>query len=170
MSGLIYFRNWNGEEINKETFQYEDLDKPLVEFLNNQALSLIQGRVSTIKSLYNENKEFVGYYAISMSYIEAPSLYDEKRVATFPHPAVKIGRLLINKRHQGKGIGRAAIKHIIMIAQKLNEFVACRFIILDAKPHAVGFYEKVGFVVAGNARKRKDTVPMLFDLKATTFH
>lgn len=165
MSELIYFRNWNGEKIDKETFQYEKQDQPLVNFFNNQASSLVKGRVSTIKSFYNEENYFIGYYAISMSHIEAPNLYDEKRVATFPHPAIKIGRLLIDKNCRGKGIGRVAIKHIIMIAQKLNQFVACRFIILDAKPQAIGFYEKIGFVIIGKARKRADTVPMLFDLQ-----
>lgn len=164
MSGLIYFKNWHGEKIDKKTFRYEDKDQPLVDFLNDQASLLIHGRVSTIKCIYNDDNKFIGYYATSMSYIEAPNLYDEKRVATFPHPSIKIGRLLIDKNYQGKGIGRAAIKHIIMIAQKLNQFVACRFIILDAKPHAVGFYQKVGFVIIGKSRRKTDTIPMLFDL------
>lgn len=164
MPRLIYFRNWNGEKIDSKTFKYEDRDQPLVDFLNNQAEALTKGCVSTIKTIYNDEGRFIGYYAISMSYIEAPNLYDEKRVATFPHPSIKIGRLLIDQSCRNQGIGRGAIKHIIMLAKKLNEFVACRFIILDAKPHAQSFYEKIGFVVIEKAKKRENSLPMLFDL------
>lgn len=163
MPKLVYFRNWNGEKIDKD-FEYEKRDKPLADFFNKRAKSCIEGKVTTIRTIYDDENKFIGYYVLSMSYIEAEDLYDEKRVATFPHPALKLGRLLIDKKYRGQRIGIAAITHIVMLAKKLNDFVVCRFIILDSKPWVVGFYEKMGFVVIGKIDKKESTVPMLFDL------
>lgn len=164
MSKLVYFKDWKGEKIGAG-FEYDKRDKPLVDFLNKRAQKCVEGKVTTIKSIYNEADEFIGYYALSMSYIEAAELYDEKKVATFEHPALKLGRLLIDKRCRGQKIGTAAITHIVMLAKKINEFVACRFIVLDSKPWVVEFYKLRGFVVIGEENSSEDdTVPMLFDL------
>lgn len=93
MSKLIYFRDWKGEKIESKSFEFNEGDEPLVDFFNDQVKDCVEGRVSTVKVMYNEKDEFVGYYAIAMSYIESGDLYDEKRVTTFPHPAIKLGRL-----------------------------------------------------------------------------
>lgn len=163
MSRLVYFRNWDGEKI-EDDFEYDKRDKPLVDFLNKRAEACVNGKVTTIKAIYSENNEFIGYYAISMSYIEAEDLYDEKRVATFPHPALKLGKLLIDKRCRGQKIGTAAITHIVMLAKRLSDVVACRFVILDSKPWVVDFYKRNGFAVIGKLEEGESTVPMLFDL------
>lgn len=165
MSRLVRFRDWDGEKIGDE-FGFDKRDKPLIDFFNKRAEKFIDGRVTTIKSLYDENDNFLGYYAVSMSSIEAPDLYDEKRVATFPHPALKIGRLLVDKKLRGQKIGTAAIASIVQLAKAINRFVACRFILVDSKPWVVEFYQKNGFVVVGGEiNENSSTVEMLFDLK-----
>ncbi len=164
MSRVVRFRDWNGEKIGSD-FEYDQRDKPLVDFLNKRAKKFVDGRVTTIKSLFDEGNNFLGYYAVAMSSIEAPDLYDEKRVATFPHPALKIGRLLIDKKLRGQRIGSAAIASIVQLAKVINKFVACRFILVDSKPWVVEFYQKNGFVVVGGEiEDDSSTVEMLFDL------
>jgi len=189
---LIRFKKWNGEKIERPHFQFAKGDKPLVKFFNKDSKDCCDGRVSTIRTIYNSKDEFIGYYAIAMSQIDSSSLFDEKKVCTFPHPAIKLGRVLIDSRYRNKGkydkkgYGTAVIKNIIHIAQQLNEkFIACRFITVDAKTGVVEFYKKAGFQeikekdgnkfkhlkksILGILCKAKintnTTVPMLFDLK-----
>lgn len=162
---VIVFRNYAGESIS-ETFVYDSSDKPLVTFFNRDADKLIKGRISTIKTIYLENK-FIGYFTLSMSSVEANSLLDEKRIATFPHPAIKIGRLLIDKKFRGLGIGGKIITYIAQLAQSLNKLSACRFLIVDAKKGVENFYHKNGFVeVKPEFQKSDHSTTMLFDLNS----
>lgn len=161
---LIIFKKYNGEKIGK-SFEYEDKDKPLVNFLNKQAKKLIRDKISTIKTIYY-NDEFIGYYSISMSTVDSGDLYDEKRSATYSHPAILIGRLLVDKKFRGMRVGRKTIITLILLAKHLNELCACRFIAVDSKKDVVGFYKKMGFLPLGeDKQKKEDTVTMLFDLK-----
>lgn len=182
---LIYFKKWNGENIKRPMFQYDKKDKPLVKFLNKQAKECCEGRVSTVKTIYNSKEELIGYYAIAMSHIESSKLFDEKKVSTFPHPAIKLGRILLDSNYRGKKYGTAVLMHIIQTAQQLNDkFVACRFIIVDSKPKVVRFYQRNGFIEVKENKRGKlrrliktlsfpvkkvishnETIPMLFDLK-----
>ena len=62
------------------------------------------------------------------------------------YPALKIGRLAVNKRYADHGLGR----HIIRFVEAmylLNKQAGCRFITVDAIPSAVDFYKKCNFFV-----------------------
>lgn len=163
---LVYFRNWEGEKIDEKNFEYDKGDQPLVDFFNKRVEEFIEQRISTIKTIYFEDK-FVGYYAIAMSSILADDLFDEKRTSTLPHPAIMLGKLLIDKQYRGKQLGSTAIVNIVYIAQTLHKHAACRFIIVDAKKGIEGFYGKNGFqkIMSKKAKKQTKITPMLFDLK-----
>lgn len=62
------------------------------------------------------------------------------------YPALKIGRLAVNKKFADRGIGR----HIIRFVEAMylmNKLAGCRFITVDAIPSAVDFYKKCNFFV-----------------------
>ncbi len=63
-------------------------------------------------------------------------------------PALKIGRIGVQKEYQRNGIGIALLKYTIGVVVRLNEElnVGCRFITLDAYPQSIPWYEKNGFV------------------------
>jgi len=162
---LVYFRNWEGEKIKEGVFEYGENDQPLVDFLNKKAEKFIRQRISTVKTIYFEGN-FVGYYAIAMSSITASDLFDEKRTSTLPHPAIIIGKLLIDKKHRNKKLGSTTIVNIVRVAQMLHKHAACRFIIVDAKKGVEKFYESNGFqkIMSEDAKKQTEITPMLFDL------
>ena len=68
-----------------------------------------------------------------------------QQIYTFP--AVKIGRLGIQKEFQKAGIGKQLLIYTIGLVARLNQElrVACRFITLDAYPQSVSWYEKHNF-------------------------
>jgi predicted GNAT family N-acyltransferase len=161
---LVVFKNYDEERIDNN-FSYNKKDEPLVNFFNNQAKELIENKISTIKTIYLNGK-FVGFYSVSMSSIESDKLFDEKRAATYAHPAIIIGRILLDKNYRKMGIGGKIIVSIIQIAKLLNKFCACRFIIVDSKKNVEKFYEKTGFVAIPKEKQQsKRTTKMLFDLK-----
>ena len=58
----------------------------------------------------------------------------------------KIGRVCVIKSHRGTGLGAALIRAAVDEARKDP---AVRFVKLGAQLHALGFYEKLGFVAQG---------------------
>ena len=79
------------------------------------------------------------------------------------YPAVKIGRLAVNKAYSGKHIGNAIMLQIKHMFSSMNRS-ACRFITVDAYAAAVPFYEKCGFMFLSNSNKNAPTRSMYYDL------
>ena len=72
-------------------------------------------------------------------------------------PAIKIGRLAVDKRYQNRGLGRLLVKYIVGLALE-NRFAAARLLIVQAKPNAVAFYEKCGFQMTVATRRERGRV------------
>ncbi len=83
------------------------------------------------------------------------------------YPAVKIGRLAVNERYVGAGIGTFvidSIKYAFTTVKRLG----CRFLTVDALKSAITFYEKNGFQFFTELDKDDDTRLMFYDLKNFT--
>ena len=70
------------------------------------------------------------------------------------YPALKIGRLAVNKLHSMHGIGKHII-HFVEAMYLMNRQAGCRFITVDAIPSAVDFYKKCKFITL----KEPDPIP-----------
>lgn len=80
------------------------------------------------------------------------------------YPAVKIGRLAVNERYVGQGVGTFvldSIKYAFTTVKRLG----CRFITVDALNSAATFYENNGFHFFTELDKGEATRLMFFDLK-----
>lgn len=87
---------------------------------------------------------------------------NEKRRRSYP--AVKIGRLAVNEKFAGSGLGTFildSIKYAFANVKRLG----CRFVTVDALSTAVAFYEKNGFQFFTEQDKDEETRLMFFDLK-----
>jgi len=80
------------------------------------------------------------------------------------YPALKIGRLAINKPFQGQGIG-GKILHFIEQYYLKKQIAGCRYITVDALQSAMPFYEKHRFQKMVSSEK-DETILMFFDLKS----
>ncbi|HVA61467.1 MAG TPA: GNAT family N-acetyltransferase [Mycobacteriales bacterium] len=75
----------------------------------------------------------VAYATLSMTGIgvsEAPAALAKR--APDPIPALLIGRLAVDERHEGVGLGTELVKHILATAVELNESAALRAVVLTA--------------------------------------
>jgi GNAT superfamily N-acetyltransferase len=72
------------------------------------------------------------------------------------------------KHAKGKGMGSLLIRSVLVLAQQMADDMDCVGVLVDAKPDAVPFYEKLGFVtldsVAGESGDRPAQVPMFLEI------
>jgi GNAT superfamily N-acetyltransferase len=89
----------------------------------------------------------VAYAGIAMTGIDrsaAPSSVAKQ--APDPVPALLLGRLAVDLRHSGKGIGTALVTHVLATAMELNAKAACRAVVVSAlNSKARRWWEHLGF-------------------------
>jgi GNAT superfamily N-acetyltransferase len=89
----------------------------------------------------------VAYATISMSAIDRSSAPASiARQAPNPVPALLIGRLAVDRRYSGLGVGTALVGHVLATATELNAKAACRAVVVNAlRTSARGWWEHLGF-------------------------
>lgn len=96
-----------------------------------------------------EDSKAVGYYTISMAQIEFDSLthHSQQSLPRYPLPAVRIGRLAVQKNLQGKGFGEYLLMNSLERCQRVSNEIAVFAVIVDAKNDlAKKFYIRYGFI------------------------
>ena len=128
-------------------------------------------QMMTQSVLIVHDTKIIGYYTLQADAIQlAP---DEKKsfilrgmkYKTFP--AVKIGRLAVQKALQNQGIGKLAMRYIIGTIRRSYWDVAARFITVDAKKegNSLEFYTKFGFVPNKKENEaERETISLRYDL------
>lgn len=81
------------------------------------------------------------------------------------YPAVKLGRLAVDKEYANQGIGRYVLDNLKYVFTHGNR-TGCRFLTVDALSSATGFYEHNGFNFFTETDKDDYTRLMYFDLKS----
>lgn len=87
-----------------------------------------------------------GYYAISSSSIHFANLPEHLRLPRYPVPVARIGRLAVDLRAQGTGVGAALLQHAMGLAVTLSQQIGMFAVVVDAKHDAAAaFYARYGF-------------------------
>jgi GNAT superfamily N-acetyltransferase len=119
-----------------------------------------------------KSRKVFGFYTLVASEIDAktiPSTHS-KHLPRYPVPAVRIGRLGVDKRHKGQGIGGELLWDALGKANRLSDEMGIYAVVVDAKDEkAVHFYHKYGFVPLSNNPKTLflpvETIKILFTKK-----
>ena len=87
-----------------------------------------------------------------------------KRLPGYPLPVLRIARLAVDGAAKGQGVGSLLLRAVLGLGQKMSEELGCVGVVVDAKPEAVSFYEKLGFtrleLVAGELGDRPQPVAL----------
>ena len=129
--------------------EFESGIASLDEWLRHRAAANQVGGASRTFVLCS-NKTVVGYYSLAASSI-AHNLATSKvrRNMPDPVPAVIIGRLAIDRRWQGKGLGGDLLRDAVLRATTATETIGVRAILVHAMNNdAKSFYEHFGFRVS----------------------
>lgn len=96
-----------------------------------------------------ENEVVLGFYTISMGSIEFSSVPDSKRsgLPKYPTHVAKIGRLAVDEKAKGKGIGKFLLIDAFRRIYEASQTIAAFAIVVDAKDmKAREFYKYFGFI------------------------
>ena len=164
------------EDYPIKPFDCEDED--LNDFLSNEATPYQKELLATTFVMEND-EQTLGYYSLLNDSLQLKEEmftsksqfrkflrelvpYPKRHLKTIP--ALKIGRLAIDKTFKGKGLGSVIMANIISKCIKMNEEQACRLITVDAYKQAVPFYQKMGFKFLIEGDKDDTTRLMFLDL------
>jgi predicted N-acetyltransferase YhbS len=145
-----------------------DEDKPLQNFIRRKARkSAAANLTQTYVAKAEDTVEVIGYVSIMCAEIKLEQTYeigDKPDADRYEYqPAVRISRLAVEDSHRGKKIGQNLVDVAIGITIHLIvPNAGCRFLILDAKPKSIPFYEKQGFRLLNTDENRKKATPLMF--------
>jgi GNAT superfamily N-acetyltransferase len=107
-----------------------------------------------------EGTEILGYATVAPGHIEIDDLpaAQRKNLPRYPLPILRLARLAVDERAQGKGLGKLLPRFVLRLALRMAEDLGCVGVVVDAKPGAVDFYTQFGFfpleVVEGQSPAR----------------
>lgn len=94
----------------------------------------------------DDASRIAGFYSINAASILANELPDRLKLPRYPVPILRIGRLAVDSRFQGTGLGRSLLRHGLALALELSERVGIYAVVVDAKhDRAAAFYRNLGF-------------------------
>lgn len=123
-------------------------DAVLNEFLLRQAgQQQRRGFGKTYVALGGDEVTVTGFVTVSAGQIATASLSSQSRLPRYPSPILRIGRLAVDTRHQGKGIGQDLLAFALRLAVEFSQRVGLYAVVVDAKhDEAKAYYLKLGFI------------------------
>jgi ribosomal protein S18 acetylase RimI-like enzyme len=137
-----------GAEHDRGSFQCGE--EVLDRYFKTQATQDIRRRIANcfvaVEAASNQVAAYYTLAAASIPFVDLPP-EESKRLPRYPTlPAVRIGRLAVDEKFQGRGLGGALL--IDAARRSLQSPPAVWTLLVDAKnDKAVAFYEKFGFRV-----------------------
>lgn len=115
-----------------------------------------------------EEDRIHGFVTVSPATLDAEDLPSGRRPPPYPVPVLRIARLAVDASARGRGLGKALLRFGVELAEKMMEELGCVGLLVDAKPDAVSFYERYGFialtVVEGAAPQKPEPTAMFLGL------
>lgn len=117
-----------------------------------------------------DGNQILGFATVAGSHIEIEDLpkTTRKKLPHYPLPVLRLARLAVDQKAQGRGVGKLVLRAVFQIARDMADLVGCVGVVVDAKPDAVAFYERYGFepfeVIEGALGSRPVPSPMFIPI------
>lgn len=118
----------------------EDMDN----FLKDDALDQQEENMNTTYLLTYQNK-ILGFFSLLADRIDIKDIPEEYNCKYKSFPAIKIGRLAIDKDYQNKGLGTKILDNICSEIKDMSLKIGVKFITIDAYCNVREFYYKNAF-------------------------
>ena len=136
---------------------FSSSNEDLNDFLHNDASRSQEDLISrTYLCLWHSR--LAGFFTLVTDTIEVKLVEQEDGIDDYDYqkyPAIKIARMAVDEKLSGAGIGRYLLLAAVGKVHHLSLEVGCRYITVDSKRDAVGFYEKNGFKIIKRYENRK---------------
>lgn len=145
-----------GSEHDRSAF---DCGEPaLDDYLRRRATQDVRRRVArAFVAVDKATGALAGYYTLSAASFSRQQLPEAvaRRLPHYPVPAAILGRLAVDKRYQGRGLGELMLADAIKRVLHASEAVAVHAIVVDAtNDRAKTFYERYGFIALVDTPQR----------------
>ena len=122
-------------------------DSSLNEWLRRYAGQNRRANTAATWVIADADDLVVAYASLSMTGIDpsaAPTAL--AKGSPDPVPALLLGRLAVDRRHVGLGVGTALVAHVLAAALELNAAAACKAVVVVAlDQRARSWWERLGF-------------------------
>ena len=165
------------EDTPISSFDCGDID--LNDFLHNDAKNYLKSMLAVTYLIKVEN-EIAAYFCLSYDGLTRTAILTAEEKALWnrvgrkipnskrrkTYPAVKIGRMAVNQKFSGLGLGTHMLLSVREMYLREPHHAGCRFVTVDAYRSALQFYERNDFRYLTTKDEDEDTRVMYFDLKA----
>jgi len=115
-----------------------------------------------------EGERILGFTTVSPGSLDAEVLRSGRKLPPYPVPILRVARLAVDATARGRRLGEALLRFCIELAEKMMDDFGCVGVVVDAKPDAVKFYRRYGFIeldaVEGVAPQKPTPTPMFLPL------
>lgn len=129
------------------TAQFDSGEHSLDVYLQQRALANHIADYAKCRVSIDESGTVVGYYTLSAIAVERSDLPGRaRRNAPDPIPAVLLGRLAVDRKAQGHGLGKALLRDAILTTLEASAQIGVRVLLVHAlHAGAAAFYGAYGF-------------------------
>jgi len=119
-----------------------------------------------------EGRRVLGFVTVAPGDIEIDGLpiTARKRLPHYPLPMLRLARLAVDQSAQGQGLGGQLLRFVLLLALRMAGDYGCVGVAVDAKPGAIDFYGRYGFIlveaVEGQSDARPEPTPMFLSMRA----
>jgi GNAT superfamily N-acetyltransferase len=104
------------------------------------------GALNAVKDSLNRGQSAVDVSLAAGAIVLAEVPASLRRNMPNPLPVVMLGRLAVDRNHQGLGLGRALVAHAIRLSLQAQQLVGARALLVHAiDDQAAAFYRRMGF-------------------------
>ncbi len=142
---------YQGPELLADSHNIESFDcgdDALNDWLRRHSVRNQRSRLSrTWVVTEGAQRRVVAFYASSTAAVaRSQATRKAARNQPDPLPAMLLGRLAVDHRHQGRGLASALLKHFLLKALEFGELTGLRLVLVHAKnEEAANFYRHLGF-------------------------
>jgi GNAT superfamily N-acetyltransferase len=108
-----------------------------------------------------DSGRLLGFVTVAPGQIDIEDLPHSarKKMPRYPLPVLRLARLAVDRSAQSKGLGTQLLRFACRLAAQMADDYGCIGLVVDAKPGAVGFYTKYGFVPYDTLEGQSDARP-----------
>jgi predicted N-acetyltransferase YhbS len=145
-----------------------DLDRFLQKFAGQNQFKHYLG----VTYVALEGGRILGYATVAPGDIEIDNLpaTARKRLPRYPLPVLRLARLAVDESVEGQGLGGELLRFVLQLAARMAGDYGCMGVVVDAKPGAVVFYGRYGFIpveaLEGQSDARPGPTPMFLSMRA----
>ena len=119
-----------------------------------------------------DDQHILGFATVAAAHVEIEELpaVARRKLPHYPLPVLRLARLAIDQSAQGQGLGLQLLRFVLRLAVQMADDYGCVGVIVDAKPDAVAFYTRYGFLavepIEGESDARPAPTPLFLSTRA----